>query len=78
LEESATKAAHYKEKNLAVHIILKNKRWLNGRITELGAEFIMLREKKLGDMPIFFMEMEEIEPYDDKTRGKVEKSFYQS
>ncbi len=51
------------EKQLPVHVSKKNDGWWNGYIQEVCADFIMLNEFKKGLMPIFFIEIVDIESY---------------
>lgn len=56
------------ERKIAVHINLKNKNkeWLNGEIKEVSEDFFILNEKKKGEMPVFFIEMYDINPWKEK------------
>ena len=47
----------------AVHINTKGVSWYNGVIIEIGAEFLMLKEFKLGDVPVFFSEIESVDKF---------------
>jgi hypothetical protein len=45
-----------------VHILTTNNRFYNGTILKISADFILLNELKLGEMPVFFIEIVSIEP----------------
>lgn len=55
------KAKVFSDKSIAVHITKKNGSWLNGMITEVNANFLMLQENKDGLMPVFFKEIKNIQ-----------------
>ena len=61
---------YYNEKQ-AIHIELKNSQFYNGCIEVISHDFIMLHEMKLGVMPIYFNEIEVIEPY--RERGEEDR-----
>lgn len=63
-EEILGKQAQYFANNgVAVHIQKKNGKWVNGHILEVLADFIMLNERLMGQIPVFFGEIESIEAY---------------
>jgi len=53
---------YYKEKQ-AIHVELKNNQFYNGFIQTFSADFFMIQEMMLGVMPIFYKEINIIEPY---------------
>lgn len=55
------KAQFYKDKNICVHIS-KKIGWIhNGFIKEISSDFLILDDEREGEMPIFFLEIKEIE-----------------
>jgi len=58
------KANFYKNEKLLVHITLKDGKFYNATIKELSADFIVVWDRKLGKMPVFFSEIDSIEPYE--------------
>ncbi len=55
------KAKVFSDKCISVHITKKNGSWLNGSIKEVNADFLMLQELKEGLMPVFFLEIKNIQ-----------------
>lgn len=47
-----------------IHIILQNRQFLNGSIKEIRTDFILLEEDLNGEMPVFFLEMWNVEAYE--------------
>ena len=56
------RAKFFKDKNVAVHVTKKNSWFHNGTILDLEHDFIILKDEKEGDLPIFFTEILEITP----------------
>ena len=52
-----------------VHISLHNDRWKRGTITEVSSDFIMLEERLEGLVPVFFLEIKEIDAYRGERDG---------
>ena len=52
----------FKDKTL-VHIRLKGGTFYNGIITEISADFFIFKDRKLGLIPVFLLEVERIEPF---------------
>ena len=67
------KAKVFSDKKIQVHITKKNGSWLNGSITELNADFLMLQELKEGLMPVFFLEIKNIQTL--TKRGENENKY---
>ena len=70
----------YKEKKITIHVILKSRQFYNGIVTELGSDFFMIEDRKLGTMPVFFIEVYNIEPYkkeDMENEDYNQGGFYQ-
>lgn len=57
------KARSYNSLGTVVHIKFKRGYFMRGKITEVSNEFFMLDERKLGTMPIFYIEINDIEPF---------------
>lgn len=49
-----------------VHVKFKRGFWKNGYVTEISADFFILDELIEGDMPVFFMEIKDVEKYNKK------------
>ncbi len=58
---------YYKEKKL-IHIILKNNRFYNGLIKYVAADFLLLEDRKLGEVCVFFLELKGVEPFTENTK----------
>lgn len=50
------------DKKIPVHINLKNRTFYNGLITEMSSDFCILNDRVLGELPVFFMQVYEVEP----------------
>ena len=60
------RAEFFKDKNVSVHITKKNSWFHNGIIIDLEYDFIILRDEKEGEIPIFFSEIIEISRREEK------------
>jgi len=60
------KILFYSQQNLAVHIKKKNNWFHNGVIKSVESDHCILLDEKEGEMPIFFLEIFEIEKREDK------------
>ena len=70
-EEEMRKASKFfKDNSKLVHIEAIEKensvRFYNGYITEIRPDFLILNDRKLGEMPIFFSHIKVIEPFNLK------------
>ena len=63
-------AKYFFENKRAVHITLRNKRFHNGIILIVKNDFILFDDERLGEMPLFFLEIENIEPREPKEFGR--------
>lgn len=66
IEALKKKVSYYKDKNLVVHISKKNGMWNNGLILEFKGDMIILDDQKVGTMPIYLIEIKEIEKKREK------------
>lgn len=57
------RARVYSSKTIPVHITKTDGEWLNGFIEEVSSDFLMLKEFKKGLMPVFFLQIKNIETY---------------
>lgn len=57
------KADFYHKDKQVVHIVLKNGKFYNGGIIYVGADFLMLNDRKLGELPVFYLEIHDITPF---------------
>ena len=53
-----------------VHISLKNFKFHNGIIIEVNTDFLIIIDEKHGQIPIYFNEVYDIEPREEKEDGK--------
>ena len=60
------KAEFFKGKNIAVHISKKNHWFHNGFIKEINKDFLILTDEIEGEMPIFFIEIIEIQKREEE------------
>lgn len=60
----------------AVHIILKSNRFYNGQILNVRSDFLIILDRRLGEMPCFFLEIKAIEPFTESNEGKNETNIY--
>jgi len=63
-------ALFYYEYKDAVHITLNSNKFYNGIILEVKLDFLILKDEVLGEVPVFFSEIMEIEPRLPKDGGK--------
>ena len=54
---------YFKEHGIEVHIILNSGAFYNGSIEEESADFFILNDFKLGDVPVFYIEIRNVIPY---------------
>lgn len=69
IELTKKKVNYFFENNTIVHITYKNKKylkWSRGSIVEVKADFFILDERMKGKMPVFFIEIDCIEPFRTK------------
>jgi len=55
--------AYYKDEKTIVHLVLKNRRFYNGRILELRETILILEDNKIGKIPIPFRDVFLIESF---------------
>jgi hypothetical protein len=60
-EEIKGKLEFYKSSNVSVHITLYSGKWFNGIIIALEENRVILDEEKLGEHPIYFSEIADIQ-----------------
>lgn len=63
-ETYETKARYFLENKAKVHIKVKSGLFYNGFILEVNSDFLMLDDHKLGETPIFFLEIIDIIKYE--------------
>jgi len=51
------------EKQVKIHIALKDGTWRNGFVKGIRADFFLFEDKENGVEPIFFLELKKIDPY---------------
>jgi len=64
------KIKYYFENKLPVHISLKSTRFLNGKILEFAGDMIIIEDKLLGAVPVYFEEIRYVEPFKEKGEEK--------
>ena len=62
------RAVFFKDKKIVVHISLNNNRFYNGLIKEISHEFLIIIDNKLGEVPAFFKEIRNIDPFQTEDR----------
>lgn len=60
------KAYFYKNENTEIYIKLENGFFYRGFIIDIGSDFLILDDQKLGKMPVFYSEIVAIEPRSEK------------
>ena len=65
------KANFFMKRNERVHISYKNGGWKRGYITGINSDFIMIDETLEGTIPVFFIEIKDIDKYHIKGVGDV-------
>lgn len=60
------KAEYFHNKRIPVHIKKKNGYFHNGLIMEFSHDLLILDDIKIGDMPIYLMEIVEIEKQEER------------
>jgi len=51
-----------------VHIVKTNERWYNGSILEIASDFLILDDRILGAMPIYFIEIDTLEKFSNEVK----------
>jgi len=66
--EMIRKLEFYQSNKKVIHISCKSNRWYNGIILEINKEknYIIFRDNLLGEVPIMFEEIYDVEPYVDE------------
>jgi len=52
---------YYKKHDIEIHLEMKNGRFYNGQILEVAGDMLILKDRKLGAMPIMFIEINVLE-----------------
>jgi len=65
-ELMAIKADVFFKRSTPVHVSLYNKRFYNGAIIEMSSDFFLMVDKVLGDLPIFFAQIYDLVPLENK------------
>lgn len=60
------KCEFFLEKKTTIHIQKTNGQFYNGLILEINNDFIILLDKKVGEVPIYFSEITKLEPYKER------------
>ena len=68
-ETIRSKAKFYKNNVRAVHISKKDFKFHNGIILKVRGDFLIIDDEKFGETPIFFAEINDIEPREPKVGG---------
>jgi len=72
VEAMKQKVQFFFDRNLPIHIILNSRRFYNGKIIEKpSADFFLLEEFVLGEQPIFFIQIKEVEQFDSSQSMKT-------
>lgn len=62
------------DRQIPIHIALKNGRFVNGIINELSNDFFMLNDRELGDLPVFYSQIYKIEKLKEKCEEEENNS----
>jgi len=57
------KLEFYEDYGKMIHLKLKTGRFYNGEVIEVREDMVMIKDRKLGQIPILFSEIDEIEIY---------------
>ena len=60
------KATLYKDLQIKVHLTMYNGFVYNGMITEVEPDFFLLDDHRKGIMPVFFLELVDIEKWEEE------------
>jgi hypothetical protein len=61
------------DRSLPIHVVLKDGEWLNGYIEEMKADFFMINEFEKGIMPVFFIEIHDVDKFKNRDK-EVDKN----
>lgn len=53
-------------KNIKLHIVLRNNSWRNGFVKEITPSYFIFNDFENGPEPIFFLEVYKVEPFTEK------------
>ena len=71
VEALKSKAVYFYKDHIPVHVKYRRGFWKRGHITEISSDFFLLNEFLEGEMPVFFLEIKDIEIFhDDRGEGK--------
>jgi hypothetical protein len=67
IKDMIGKVEFYLENKKIVHVSCKNNRFYNGYILEINLvkDFIIIKDNILGELPLMFEEINNIEPYNE-------------
>ena len=68
-EEMKRKAELFRDNKSVIHIDTLSGRFYNGTIINIGTDFILLKDRVIGDTFVLFSEVKTIEPYLDREMG---------
>ena len=73
------KANYYLNEKRIVHITNDSDKFYNGLIKYVGADFILIDDRKLGEVCLFYFEIKDLEPYEERKEDPTEhqqSNFY--
>ena len=65
------KLEYFKNSGETCHVVLKSSRWWNGKIVEIGDGYFTLDEVKKGKMPIFFVDIARLDPFNKQDKEET-------
>jgi len=65
-ETNYDKAKVYCSNEIVVHVTLSSRKFYNGIIVEVKPKFLLIVDEVLGKIPVFFIEVDKIEPREVK------------
>jgi len=70
------KADYFYKNNIIVHVKYRRGFWKRGYITKVSSDFFILKENFDGNIPVFFLELKDIEQFhraDNRYKNKEEE-----
>jgi len=64
------KATYFYKESIPIHVKFKRGFWKRGYILEVGSDFFMMKEFIEGEMPVFFLEIKDIEKFNENKEVK--------
>jgi hypothetical protein len=59
----------FSDRSTFIHISLKNGKFYNGFIQEICADYLEISDRRMGTVPVFFVEIYSVEPFTEAKNG---------